>query len=271
MISDLLPRDVKAVEAVGDDPLAKLLPEEEAALGRVGEGRRLEFTTARSCARRALVELGLPPTPILPGLRREPLWPNGVVGSITHCRGYRAAAVARREDFLSIGIDAEVHEELPAGVLKRIALKEESAWLRVLSGADVCWDRVLFSAKESIYKAWYPITGRWLGFEDALVQVDPERETFRARLLTTRPMVDRHRIEGFEGRFRIENGFVLTFVGVAAQRAPAADETARDTGVDWSTAALALERISGSERGLKLPGDVQDRGAAGRLCAGGCP
>ena len=216
MISDIVPRGIEAVEVVGDDPAATLLAEEESALGRASEGRRREFTTARSCARRALTKLGFPPSPILPGPFREPGWPNGVVGSITHCPGYRAAAVAKKEKFLSIGIDAEVHRELPAGILDRVATREERDWLRIVQGAGICWDRILFSAKESVYKTWFPMTRQWLGFEDALILFDPASGTFRARLLTASPIVGGRRIEGFDGRFCVWNGFVLTFVGIAA-------------------------------------------------------
>ena len=60
-----------------------------------------------------------------PGAKREPLWPAGVVGSITHCDGYRAAAVARATDLATVGIDAEPHEPLPDGVLAAIALPAE--------------------------------------------------------------------------------------------------------------------------------------------------
>lgn len=216
MLSDILPAGVAAVEAVEDDPAASLLWQEECALGRVADGRRREFTTARSCARRALAKLGLPPTPLLPGLHREPLWPAGVVGSITHCPNYRAAAVAHREQFVSLGIDAELHQALPRGVLQKIALPEEQSWLRLLTGMGICWDRFLFSAKESVFKTWFPITGRWLGFEDAVVQVDPTQGTFHARLLTTGPIANGHRLEGFDGRFCISSGFIFTFVGLAA-------------------------------------------------------
>jgi 4'-phosphopantetheinyl transferase EntD len=217
MIGDILPNGVEAVEAVGDDPLASLLPLEEAALGHVVEGRRREFTVARSCARRAFGKLGLPPLPVLRGAHREPIWPDGVVGSITHCPGYSAAAVARRGDFLSVGIDAEVHGELPPGVLQKISLREERAWLERLKGTGVCWDRVLFSAKESIYKVWFPVTGRWLGFEEALMQIDPAGGTIRARLLAPGLVVGGRHIECIDGRFCVQNGFVLTFAGIPAR------------------------------------------------------
>src|SRR5262245_28830029 len=95
MIDELVPGAVTAVEAFVDPPDATLFPEEEAVVRAAVDKRRREFTTARVCARAALAKLGYPPIPILPGKRGAPTWPDGVVGSMTHCAGYRAAAVAR--------------------------------------------------------------------------------------------------------------------------------------------------------------------------------
>jgi 4'-phosphopantetheinyl transferase EntD len=177
------------------------------------DSRRLEFTTARACARRALQALGLTPTPILRGHHREPLWPPGVVGSITHCAGYRAAAAALNSHMLCIGIDAEVHESLPAGVMQRVSLPQERAWL-AMAPPEVCWDRVLFSAKESIYKAWFPLTQRPLGFEDASVCFQPLAGTFRVELRTELPIDLAHALEAFSGRFLVRNGLVLTAIAL---------------------------------------------------------
>jgi 4'-phosphopantetheinyl transferase EntD len=221
VIAEILPAEVAAVDVVGEPAVdeqagAALLPEEAAALGRAAEIRRAEFAAARTCARRALSRLGLPPAPILTGLNREPLWPAGVVGSITHCRGYRAAAVAFRSRLAAVGIDAEPHDALPDGVLERVSVDSERAWLDGRSGDGVCWDRVLFSAKESVFKAWFPLTRRWLGFEDAALTVDADAGTFRARLLVPGPVVDGRALDGFDGRYLVRDGFVLTAVTVAA-------------------------------------------------------
>ncbi len=177
MIARILPTGVVAVETRVDLVDAVLFPEEEAALGRAVEKRRREFTTARACAHQALQELGLPVRPIPSGAHGEPRWPAGVVGSITHCRGYRACAVARAGELLAIGIDAEPNEALPVGVLEEIALPEEIGWLRArIPGLPaLSWDRLLFSAKESAYKTVFPLSGRRLGFEDAAIAFDPPR------------------------------------------------------------------------------------------------
>lgn len=214
MLAHLLPRDVAVVEAIGHPADAALLPAEAAALGPVARRRLHEFTVARSCGRRALARLGLPITPILRGPHREPVWPPGVVGSITHRAGYHAAAVARRARIATIGIDAEVHERLPAGVLDLVTLPQERERLEALPRMDVHWDRVLFSAKESVYKAWFPITGRWLGFEDTLVVLEPRRATFEARFLVDGPILDGRSVRGFRGRYLVQGQRVLTAIAL---------------------------------------------------------
>jgi 4'-phosphopantetheinyl transferase EntD len=219
MIGEILPLGIKAAEATDDDAAADLFAAERAALGRTIDERRREFTTARDCARRALSEWGCPPVAILSGAAREPIWPDGFVGSITHCRGYRAAAVTKRVSYLSIGIDAEPHEPLPPGILERIACPEEVQALQALGTSGMCWDRILFSAKEAMYKAWFPLMRQWLGFEDATVSVDPGCATFRVRLVNQAP---RRELERLQGRFRVVNGLVLTFLGVAVAERGAA-------------------------------------------------
>ena len=103
MIELILPGQVAAVEAFGDDPAAELFPQEWAAIARATESRRREFATGRACARAAMARLGLPAVAVLPGPRGAPQWPEGVAGSITHCAGYRAAAVALTRDVVSLG------------------------------------------------------------------------------------------------------------------------------------------------------------------------
>ena len=223
MIEELLPDPVVTVEAYGNDEPAgaALDPEEEAVVAKAVDKRRREFAVVRSCARRAMEKLGVPPQPVLPGERGAPGWPAGLVGSMTHCDGYGAAALVRAADLASLGIDAEPHKTLPEGVLPAVALPAEADRLRRLAGdhPDVHWDRLLFSAKESVYKAWFPLTGKWLDFTEADIDVfaDPgERHSggLRARLLVPGPLVDGRRIDVFEGRWTVQRGLVATSVTV---------------------------------------------------------
>nr|AZF85904.1 4'-phosphopantetheinyl transferase [Catenulispora sp.] len=218
MIEALLPGDAVAVEAYDDAVPAPLFPEEERALGDAVPKRRLEFATARRCARSALAGLGFPAAPIPAGASREPCWPPGVVGTITHCSGYRAAVVAWSKRLLTVGVDAEPHGPLPPGALESIALDSE---VRALSRLHedvpgIHWDRLLFSAKESVYKAWFPLARRWLDFDSAVVTFDARARTFRARLLVPGPVVDGRKIIGFDGRWMVADGLVLTAIAVPA-------------------------------------------------------
>ena len=219
MLAALLPASVHAVEVFDDPPEARLLPEEEAYVARAVEARRREFTTGRHCARVALRSLGVAPTAIARGDLGAPCWPEGVVGSITHCAGYRAAAVARVADLVTIGIDAEPNEPLPGKVLDIVALPPERAMVAALAGAmpDVAWDRLLFSAKESVYKAWAPLTGTFLDFDGANIAFDPAAGTFIARLRKPGASLAGAARGEFAGRFVVRDGLAVTAVaGLAA-------------------------------------------------------
>ncbi|HEY2768349.1 MAG TPA: 4'-phosphopantetheinyl transferase superfamily protein [Solirubrobacteraceae bacterium] len=220
MIEEILPAGVAAADTHEDLLDIPLFPEEERALGRGAvDKRRREFITGRACAREALRQLGLSSVAIPAGARGEPSWPAGVVGSITHCAGYRACAVARTETLVTVGIDAEPNEQLPDGVLKEIARAEERELLRELARCEpsVCWDRLLFSAKEAVYKAWFPLAERWLGFEDATLTVDLARGAFEARLLVLGPLVGTQRLGSLDGRFLVRDGLVLTAVSLPSR------------------------------------------------------
>jgi enterobactin synthetase component D / holo-[acyl-carrier protein] synthase len=218
VIEDILPPEVAVAEEFGDVAHVTLFPAEEAVIAKAVDKRRREFATSRACARAALAKLGLPPVPILPGLRGAPQWPPGVVGSITHCAGYRASAVARDDYAVTIGVDAEPHDKLPDGVLGAVASDGEQAGLTALTWArpEVHWDRLLFSAKESVYKAWFPLTRRWLGFDDAHIDFDPAAGTFTARLLVDGPVVNGTQLTGFGGRWMVSHGLLATAITIMA-------------------------------------------------------
>lgn len=215
VIRTLLPSNI-AVHTSRTSEGTKVMAEEESAVARAIESRRREFSIGRACARSALSKLGFPPCAIPSGPDREPLWPSGIVGSITHCPGFCAAAVALQEDYVTLGIDAEVDEELPPGVLELVSVNEERKWL-TNAPRRLNWGRLLFSAKESIFKAWFPLTREWLGFEDAVVTFIPDGGAFVAQLPNTL-MPTRNGAWELRGRFSIANGLILTAVFIAGQR-----------------------------------------------------
>jgi 4'-phosphopantetheinyl transferase EntD len=216
MLAEVLPALAAVVEVRGDLPDAILFPEEKEVIDRAVEKRRREFRTGRACARAALAKLGIEAQAIPSGPRGAPQWPAGIVGSITHCDGYRACALARVTDLLTIGIDAELDAPLPEGVIGDIALPEERRALDLLAAEEpgMNWDRLLFSAKEAVYKAWFPLAERWLGFEDARVEIDRERRTFSARLLVPGPRLQDRELGGFAGRWLARDGLLLAAIGL---------------------------------------------------------
>lgn len=215
MIERILPDSVVTAESRAAREQIDLFPEEAEFISRSVPQRQDEFGAVRACARRALAALGLPPIPLVPGPRGEPRWPEGVVGSMTHCTGYRAAALAPAGLVLTLGIDTERNEPLPEGVLEAIAVPEELPMLAALRRADlfVHADRLLFSAKESVYKAWFPLMGKMLDFSEAALRLDADG-TFNARLLVPGPVVEGRRLSGFEGRWLVEDDLVATAITV---------------------------------------------------------
>ncbi|MFE9403412.1 4'-phosphopantetheinyl transferase [Streptomyces sp. NPDC006530] len=157
--ADVLVRAVLPPWAAGaaraDDAAGPLFAGERALCAGVGPRRQGEFTTGRWCAHRALARLGVPPVEVGRGARGEPLWPPGVLGSITHCAGFRAAAVCRAHDALGLGIDVERDAPLPARVRARLIHEQEAVRVRL----EPAGERLLFSAKEAVYKACSALGG----------------------------------------------------------------------------------------------------------------
>ena len=255
MIHEILPPDVVAVTdtELGLDEaavLAALHPVEAEQIAGSVAGRRADFAWARACAREAMGRLGVPAGPIVRGGRGMPVWPPGVVGTLTHTNGLRAAALASADRVRSVGLDVEPHAPLADGVLEAVSLPEEAAWVRAV-GAEirsVHWDTLLFTAKEATYKAWFPLTRRWLGFADAHITLvpDPPRGGYRAAgradgaghydhdhrdpdddndigpvitgSLRSRILVDPHAADGgpdlleFDGRWVVRGGYVASVI-----------------------------------------------------------
>jgi 4'-phosphopantetheinyl transferase EntD len=180
--------------------LLPLFPEEQRAVAHAVSSRRADFAAGRSAARKAIAQLGLPPVAIAVGPRREPVWPPGVVGSISHASGWAIAAVARADAPgapRGLGIDVEVHAPL-APELEPLVLTAGDQ----LGHATTL---LAFSAKESVYKALFPTLGWLLEFSDVAIEVVGP-EAFRA--------VARSRDEErtLEGRFTVQGPLLLTAV-----------------------------------------------------------
>jgi 4'-phosphopantetheinyl transferase EntD len=204
-LGTILPKGAVAVErgAIGAAPslsgaIPDLFPVEQQLTAGASEQRRREFAEARACAREALQRLGVQAGPIPATPDGAPVWPDGVVGSITHKGGYRAAVVALGSDFAGIGIDAEPDERLPDGVLETIASARELDQVEALleRRGGLAWDRLLFCAKEATVKAAQPLGLGVAGVRSVEVTLDPDARSFGARL----PAPDAPPFNGFWAR-----------------------------------------------------------------------
>jgi 4'-phosphopantetheinyl transferase EntD len=170
---------VRATEAMGS---GELMPEEAACIRRAVAKRRREFTAGRLCAREALASLGIHDFPLVVGEARVPVWPPGVVGSISHCKGFCGVAVARQGEVVGLGLDVERAEPIEPELLVRICTPRERERLATRAGAPDP-GKLTFCAKESFYKCYFPLTRTFLGFQDVEVEFEPELRRFRARLV----------------------------------------------------------------------------------------
>ena len=173
-LGDAWPEGVAVAVVDPAEPCAPLYPIEEAAVRRAVAGRVAEFTAGRQAARMALEALGHPPVAIPMAEDRAPVWPAGIVGSLSHSATACIAVAAHADRIASLGVDIEPYDPLPEDIVCEIGCEDEIAGIgpdRRLAA------RQLFSAKEAAYKAQYPLTRTLFGFEG--LRYDSVRRTLR--------------------------------------------------------------------------------------------
>jgi 4'-phosphopantetheinyl transferase EntD len=183
-----------------------LLKAEQELVDGAAQTRVEQFTAGRVCSRIALARLGVAATtPIPRGEDRAPIWPPGFVGSISHTDSWCAAAVARAEDVRAVGIDLEPSTPLKESLWRRVCTSKERDWLHELPAPGLT-GKIVFSAKEAVYKCQYPITGKFLGFHAVEIELgDGSFEAvFQQEASEFRPG------DVMSGRYLVEEGLVAT-------------------------------------------------------------
>jgi len=214
----LFPPAVAVVVASEGDPAwtAPLFPGEASLVAAAVEKRQREFAAGRWCARRAMRKLGQKAVELLVGEGRAPRWPEGLVGSITHCTGFCAAAVAHEGVVRSLGIDAEPMEPLEARLHDLVSTPSERTRFASL-GLGACATKAIFSIKESVYKAYYPLAGSFLDFLDVELEAGPGPGQYRAHpVRDDAPSADGRR--ELEGRFHAGDRIVVPGCVIAGPR-----------------------------------------------------
>jgi len=213
-IDPLFPGTVAVEE---EDPAhieGTLHPEEAALIGKAGKRRTAEFTAGRLLAHRALERLGADQGPILRGDNGQPLWPEGIVGSIAHKSNLCVAVAAKTEDVLGLGVDVEDSKELKEELFDRICTPNELTWLEGKNPSNHgLLGKILFSAKECVYKCLFPLNGEFLSFDEVEIEPDLVEGTFLARVLG-KPNHGWPKDAGVLARWRIANGKVVTTITV---------------------------------------------------------
>lgn len=139
-------------------------PKEESLVANAVEKRHREFRAGRYAARDALVQLGRSPQPILAAKDRQPIWPDGMTGSISHSDSHVAVLAAHANNWAGLGVDIEPDTPIKDAVAMRILRPEERG--------EPQFAKLIFAIKEAGYKALYPRYGRFIGFEDARTKIE---------------------------------------------------------------------------------------------------
>ena len=130
--------------------------------------REQEYSLGRYCAKQAMKTIGIDCNVIQSSSHGFPIWPNGIVGSISHSKGVCLSAVAKSMDFESIGIDIEQFNRMKQSSVERITHQKEIVEI----GTDLKKATLLFSVKEAFYKAQFPIYKTPLNFKDLAFSLD---------------------------------------------------------------------------------------------------
>jgi 4'-phosphopantetheinyl transferase EntD len=202
-----------AAESVLINDSYSLFEIEEQYIQNAVPKRRKEFASGRAAARAAFKQLGIPPQAIIRASDRRPIWPEGTIGSISHSKGYAAALVTRIGDIAGLGLDIEDSAPLKNNLLDFILTPQErkdKSLQPIVKGLPRC--KAIFVAKEALFKAIYPITKQFFGFQDARVEIH-ENGRWDAYLLNLDIKLPRHLIIR-SGRWSSAEGLIIAAISV---------------------------------------------------------
>lgn len=188
------------------DPPAPFATESACLSPSAVEKRRREFAAGRAAAHQAMELLGLDPVAIPVAQNRAPVWPNHLVGSITHTRSCAMAAVARKGDIQGLGIDVEEDKPLADDLWPAICSAQEQAWLRQQSNPGQL-AKLVFCAKEAAYKCQFTVSERYYGFDGMELTIDLEARRYSAQFCTDQPPFNCG--DQISGRFAIGAGLIV--------------------------------------------------------------
>lgn len=209
LLEGLLSAEILVAGAMIDDHLTAIDPEERAFVESAVAKRQHEFSTGRVLARGLLSRLGYPDFPLLRADDRIPLWPAGIVGSISHAGTVCLAAAARTDDSRGIGLDLEPDEPVDAEIERVVCRDAEHEWVAEAGEPERGRRRrIVFSVKEAVYKAFYPRTRTFWSFQDVRVEIDLGGERWRAFLPESAGVAEA------DGRVALRDGWIVSAIAL---------------------------------------------------------
>ena len=217
MIEKLFSNQVVALNATQEMWDGDLYPEEQDCIRKAVPKRRREFIAGRLCAREVLLRLGVINFPLLVGPGRAPLWPKNIVGSISHCSNLCVVAATNDKRIKGLGVDVEVAGPLDISVKELVCTEKEKLWIANMPpfvGSDLA--KIIFSAKESLYKCLFSFTRIPLDFMDFQVVIDTQANEFDVELINeqTAECVKRYNLIG---SYFCSDDFIFTGVEIRRQ------------------------------------------------------
>jgi 4'-phosphopantetheinyl transferase EntD len=199
----IVPKGAAFEVAIIEQHSADLLPEELQLIESWAPPRQREFAAGRMCARRALDLLGVGASGLLPDADGIPQWPEGTVGSISHCRGVAMAMSAKSVDCRLLGLDLEKTNRLSAGAINKVLHPVE----QIFAGGDQQKASILFSLKEAFYKAQFPKWRAVGNFSDLALEVDLAKGSAKICKIDSRFNPE---LKGLRFCFRIVDDYVVS-------------------------------------------------------------
>ena len=195
-------------------PLTILSQEERNHIKGASLPRQREFSTSRWCARKSLKKLGENSGLILTGEQREPLWPPGIVGSITHAKGMYCAVAGQGSDYLSLGIDVEpVKRRITNKTFAVIANNDEIEWTKNTGENKDLMKLLIFSAKECLFKLLFPLIKMNFSFDAASVYL-PSSSPSNNFSIQLKKTLNNQFMKGYshKGYYFHDDDWLLTFL-----------------------------------------------------------
>lgn len=147
--------------------------------------KQIEFVSGRAAAHFALNQIGFPNAfPLLRGQKGEPLWPDGIAGSVTHCYPWSIAVAVKCPNLPAIGVDLETTERVQGTDISELVCGDtELDWVH--SGNSQKRLTMIFSGKEAVYKAFYPLCRRYIDFKDVELTWVSAQSCFQGKFLAS--------------------------------------------------------------------------------------